>query len=277
MHNLFQVPIRCAALIDAPVGPVRRALGRSQVWSRAARAVGGRLEVAGDPDSLTSGALVRFRSAHGYAVLLRVDHQDGLPVFRTAMPGHLRVEITLVTASTGAGTLVTVEILLSSPIPLLSNIFRPVLVRYGEMLLGITTLAAREPVRVVAGALISEGRVLLARRRMPSGQWELPGGKVEPGESDHQALQRELLEELSVHTMVHGRIGPIVQVEPGVILLCYRAELAAAGPIVLIDHDDHRWAGPEELESFDLLDADRQLADSLRGALQERSPGQDPG
>lgn len=55
---------------------------------------------------------------------------------------------------------------------------------------------------VVAAALIdSQGRVLLARRpegRQFAGLWEFPGGKVEAGETPEAALQRELMEELSI-------------------------------------------------------------------------------
>lgn len=248
-----------------------RALGRFEVWRRAARAVGGRLEIAGGLDVLTSGALLRFSSGRGLAVLLRVEPEDDLLILRSATPRRWpAIEIRLVTASTGAGTLTTVEMVLSSPVPLLSNMFRPVLVRYGEMLLGITTLVAREPVRVVAGALIADGKVLLARRRAPSGQWELPGGKVEPGESDRQALQRELWEELALHTSVAGRIGPLIEVKPGVVLVCYRAEMTADEQIVLTDHDECQWVGPAELATYDLLAADRQLVDSLRLTLQIR-------
>lgn len=271
MRNRLQIPIRCAALIDAPVGSVRRALGRSEVWARTARAVGGRLEVAGDPVTMTAGGLVRFSSGRGPSVLLRIREEAGLPVLVSAMfRRRPAVEVRVVTAGTGAGTLTTVDMSLSTPVPLLSTMFRPVLIRYGEMLLGITTLVAREPVRVVAGAVVSQGKVLLARRLSPSGQWELPGGKVEPGESDRQALQRELLEELALHTTVSERIGPVIEVEPGVELLCYRARMTADEDVILTDHDEYRWVGPDELDAIDLLESDRQLVAPLRKTLQSR-------
>jgi len=66
---------------------------------------------------------------------------------------------------------------------------------------------------VVAGVLSdSNGRVLLAQRRNGShsaGLWEFPGGKVEPGETAHAALCRELREEIGVEI---GAIEPLIGV-----------------------------------------------------------------
>ena len=63
-------------------------------------------------------------------------------------------------------------------------------------------MAEREPVDVAVGVLIdAEGRFLITSRpagKVYAGHWEFPGGKVEPGESVEQALQRELHEELGI-------------------------------------------------------------------------------
>ncbi len=67
---------------------------------------------------------------------------------------------------------------------------------------------------VVAGALIFEGRLLVAQRARPpelAGLWELPGGKVAPGETDAAALERELEEELGIEVAVGARLGDDVR------------------------------------------------------------------
>ena len=66
------------------------------------------------------------------------------------------------------------------------------------------------PVVGVGGVVFLEGRVVLVKRRHPplAGQWSLPGGAVEVGETLHDGLRRELREEIGVET----RVGPLVEV-----------------------------------------------------------------
>src|ERR1700735_4944809 len=63
---------------------------------------------------------------------------------------------------------------------------------------------------VVAGAVIAGSMVLVAQRVRPpelAGRWELPGGKVAAGETEPEALTRELAEELGVEVAVGPRLG----------------------------------------------------------------------
>jgi 8-oxo-dGTP diphosphatase len=61
--------------------------------------------------------------------------------------------------------------------------------------------APRRRINVVAGLIFRDGRLLACQRHEKSGfplKWEFPGGKVESGESDADALRRELKEELGI-------------------------------------------------------------------------------
>ena len=112
---------------------------------------------------------------------------------------------------------------------------------------------------VVAGALISEGRVLLAQRQRPpelAGLWELPGGKVAPGETEPAALVRELREELGVDVLVGDRLGGDVVIGADVILRAYLVRLTGGTPHPH-DHRALRWADAADLAEVEWVPADR--------------------
>ncbi|WP_129770537.1 (deoxy)nucleoside triphosphate pyrophosphohydrolase [Streptomyces sp. L-9-10] len=126
---------------------------------------------------------------------------------------------------------------------------------------------------VVAGAVYDRGRLLAARRSAPpelAGRWELPGGKLEPGEGPEQALVRELREELGVETEPVERIPGEWQLKPGYVLQVWMARLLSGEPRPLEDHDELRWLGPDEIHTVDWLDQDRpavaEAARRLRAA-----------
>lgn len=116
---------------------------------------------------------------------------------------------------------------------------------------------------VVGAALVdAAGRVLAARRRRPPG-WEFPGGKVEPGESEPEALVRECREELGVAVEVGGRLGPDVPVADGVVLRVWTGRVAAGEPVAH-EHAELRWVPVAELGDLDWLPADRPAVTALR-------------
>lgn len=123
---------------------------------------------------------------------------------------------------------------------------------------------------VVAAALVRDARVLAARRSAPhplAGGWEFPGGKVEPGEGEPDALVRECREELGVEIAVGARLGSADQGELRIVL--YAAVLAAGEPEPLEDHDALRWLSAAEIDSVPWLPIDAVLLPRARRLLQE--------
>lgn len=127
---------------------------------------------------------------------------------------------------------------------------------------------------VVAGALFSESGLLVAQRQRPpelAGLWELPGGKVAPGESDADALARELQEELGVEVSVGARLGTDVALNSGMTLRAYRAILTAGSPQPH-DHRALRWITVDELDDLPWVPADRAWLADLAEALRSGAP-----
>ena len=121
-------------------------------------------------------------------------------------------------------------------------------------------------VGVVGAALVRDGRVLASRRTEPprlAGMWEFPGGKVEDGESDEQALLRELREELEVEASVGVRLGGDLLIGDTAVLRVYLCRLVSGEP-ALVDHDEHRWLAHHELDDVAWLPVDLPLLDELR-------------
>ncbi|MCT9078995.1 (deoxy)nucleoside triphosphate pyrophosphohydrolase [Streptomyces fulvoviolaceus] len=118
-----------------------------------------------------------------------------------------------------------------------------------------------ERIVVVGAALLDGGRLLAARRSAPpelAGRWELPGGKVEEGETPEAALVRELREELGVETEAVERIPGEWPLKAPYVLRVWTARLlpGSADPKPLQDHDELRWLAPEEIWDVDWLDQD---------------------
>ena len=82
-----------------------------------------------------------------------------------------------------------------------------------------------------------------------AGLWELPGGKVAPGESDAAGLARELLEELGVEVTVGERLGDDVVLSEAMTLRAYRVT-QTGGALRPNDHRALRWVTADELEGL---------------------------
>ena len=111
------------------------------------------------------------------------------------------------------------------------------------------------------GAVVTDGhgRLLLIKRghQPGAGLWSLPGGRIEPGETDAEALVREMLEETGL-TVEPGRLlGRVQRPGPGNTVLDIRdyAATVTGGTLRAADDAaDARWVGEEELAALDITE-----------------------
>ncbi|MCW2810351.1 MAG: mismatch repair protein MutT [Friedmanniella sp.] len=137
---------------------------------------------------------------------------------------------------------------------------------------------------LVVGAIIVDDlhqprRLLAARRSRPpalAGQWEFPGGKVEPGETAEAALDRELAEELAVTvrrgqelTAADGGPWPLTD---GLVMRTWWCVLAGGDPVAGEAHDELRWVGAGTVLDLPWLGPDEPIVAAVRRRLRGHGP-----
>ena len=112
-----------------------------------------------------------------------------------------------------------------------------------------------------------EGRLLMIKRghEPGAGLWSIPGGRIEPGETDAEAVAREMIEETGLTVEVGRLIGRVQR--PGlngavIDIRDYAATVTGGTLHAGDDAADARWVAPGELESLDITEG---LIDALTG------------
>lgn len=123
---------------------------------------------------------------------------------------------------------------------------------------------------MVAAVIRRAGRILITRRHGHAergGQWEFPGGKIEPGEGEAEALRREIAEELDCEVTVGALLARTAHRYPDleVELAFFACEIPAGTEPRLIGAAAIHWAEPDRLADYDFCEADRPILSILAG------------
>ena len=127
-------------------------------------------------------------------------------------------------------------------------------------------IESKKTIEVVAAIIIRDVKLLATQRGY--GEWkdwgEFPGGKIEPEESQEDALKREIREELATEIEVGTLLSTVEYDYPKFHLTmhCYLCTIIS-GELSLLEHEDARWLTTDELDSVKWLPADKDVIEKL--------------
>jgi ADP-ribose pyrophosphatase YjhB (NUDIX family) len=135
---------------------------------------------------------------------------------------------------------------------------------------------ATRPQLAVSGAIFRDGKVLLVRRARSPGKgfYSLPGGRVEHGESLHEALKREVDEETGLRIDIVGLAG-WREVLPGnsggghYVIMSFAARWAAQEVTLNDEHDDFKWLVPGDFGDLRLTGGLLEVVEAARKLVSE--------
>jgi mutator protein MutT len=123
-------------------------------------------------------------------------------------------------------------------------------------------------VRVIAAVVRRGDEFLVCLRpahKRHGGLWEFPGGKCEPGETDHEAIARELREELGVEVRVVGGEQFAVADEGSPFVIAF-LPVAIDGEPRCLEHDALSWSTTAQLLEMELAPSDRRYVEWVSGS-----------
>ncbi|MEZ4273501.1 MAG: (deoxy)nucleoside triphosphate pyrophosphohydrolase [Myxococcota bacterium] len=126
---------------------------------------------------------------------------------------------------------------------------------------------SKDRIRVVSAAIVRNGSYLITQRSERAvlpGLWEFPGGRVEPGESDAQALKRELRHRVGVDVEVEAKLSKTEFEYTNYIveLYLYRAKIVDGDPEPCAVRAI-RWVRSSDFSDFAFTPADQDSMDAL--------------
>ena len=121
-------------------------------------------------------------------------------------------------------------------------------------------------IEVVAAIIHQDGKILATQRGYGEfkGLWEFPGGKMVPGETEEQAILREISEELNVEVVVERKVCTVEHDYPQfhLVMHCYWCSIGS-GVLELREHQSVRWLEQPQWKSVEWLPADVSVIEAL--------------
>ena len=160
----------------------------------------------------------------------------------------------------------------------LAQDYRPLTLSEMEVHLVGGIIPDKKTYQVVGAAIIDkDNKVLCAQRGYGSlkGKWEFPGGKIEAGENDTEAIKREIKEELNINVNVEQLIDENYHEynDFNVNLKVYKCEYVS-GTIKDTEHQSLKWVESRKLNELDWAEADQPIVDTYMDSLPRSIEGQ---
>ena len=130
-------------------------------------------------------------------------------------------------------------------------------------------------IEVVTAIIHQEDKILATQRGYGDykGWWEFPGGKMEDGETEEEAIVREIREELEVEIAVERKVCTVEYDYPQfhLVMHCFWCSITHGVP-QLKEHQSARWLAKEEWESVEWLPADVEVIRNIRPSATHTAP-----
>ena len=122
-------------------------------------------------------------------------------------------------------------------------------------------------INVVAGIIINQNKILIGKRKdkdIGGGKWEFPGGKIEIGETNSEALERELYEELGISVKIGKELMNYEHVFKTTIYnITFMEIIDYEGEICNNAHSEIKWVKFSNLLEYDFISGDDRFIQSF--------------
>ena len=137
-------------------------------------------------------------------------------------------------------------------------------------------LSRRKPIDVVAALIWEKDKFLICQRPAHKTRgllWEFVGGKVEPGETMRQALERECTEELGVVVDIGQQFMQVIHEYPDMLirLTLFHCTIPDGFPQAL-EHNDLQWIHPGQTDGYDFCPADTDILKEIKRVYGHKKP-----